>query len=81
MADNEQAHELLRDWQKPFVLSWKRIEPAIKFLMENEHDFCKKEISRELQAMKFAIGAKDFAKKSPLFKYRPSCDSYEYLTM
>ena len=81
LLDEEQEHYYIRDWQKPFNVSWQRLEPVIRYLLETPHDFCKKIIPKNLKAMEFAIGTKEFIKKSPLYDYRPSCNSYEYLIM
>ncbi len=81
LLDNEQEHNYLRDWQKPFRVTWERLEPAIKYLLEVPHDFCPKIIPKHLVEMNFNVGKKEFPQKSPLYKYRPTCNSYEYLTM
>eukprot|EP01083_Nonionella_stella_P202436 739544_1 len=81
LLDNEQIHVYMRDWQKPFTVTWKRLEPAIKYLLEVPHDFCPKMVPQNLKNMNFAVGNKEFPIKSPLYKYRPTCNNYEYLTM
>lgn len=81
LRDDEQEHHWQRDWQKPFNVTWERLEPVIDYLMETEHDFCPKMTPAHLERIKFAIGRKTFPEKSPLYPYRPSCNSYEYLTM
>lgn len=81
LLDEEQVHFYMRDWQKPFNVTWQRLEPVIKYLLETPHDFCPKIIPKNLKDIDFGIGKKDFPVKSPLYPYRPSCNSYEYLTM
>ena len=81
LRDEEQEHVNLRDWQKPFNVSWKRLEPVVQYLLETEHDFCDRVIPQHLRNIKFGVGRKAFNDKSPLYPYRPSCNYYEYLTM
>lgn len=81
LLDDEQQHHYLRDWQKPFNVTWERLEPAIQYLLEIPHDFCPKIIPKNLQDMNFNVGNKEFPEKSPLYKYRPTCNSFQYLTM
>ena len=81
LLDEEQEHFYERDWQKPFNMSWERLDPVVKYLLETPHDFCEKEIPKHLTDIEFNTGKKEFPVKSPLYSYRPSCNSYEYLTM
>lgn len=81
LKSNEQQHQRLRDWQKPFYLSWERLAPILEYLLKTPHDFCDRMIPKHLRMMEFKIGHKTFSKKSPLFSYAPKCNSYEYLTM
>ena len=39
LKPDEQKHELLRDWQKPFNLTWNRIEPFLSYLFDTPHDY------------------------------------------
>ncbi len=54
LLDNEQIHVYMRDWQKPFTVTWKRLEPAIKYLLEVPHDFCQKIVPQNLKPAKTA---------------------------
>lgn len=80
LKDYEQKHDLLRDWQKPFNLTWERIEPFLTYLFDTSHDFCKHDIPQSLKDEKFKVAPKAFNKKSALYPYRPTCNNFTYVT-